>query len=174
MKSMFRILILLALLAPLPVMAQSRADVAAQQASALFVQSCVQHAGNPTLLRAWAAKIGLPALPDPGQAGFLKGAAGVVYDASNPAGRYVVVSTDDGACMVLAEAVNTAELVRAAEAALASAAIPAVLDGDRGDLGTEGMRHRTYHAAQGQRGWTMVISFGPGQPDQAMLSATAR
>lgn len=176
---MFRILILLAALFPFAALAQSpppptRADVAARQVASLFVASCVHYAGNPAALRAWAGKIGLPALPDPGQAGFLKGAAGKVFDASNPAGKYVLISHDEGGCFVLADAVNTAELVRSTEAALASAAINAVLDGDRADLGDTGMRHRNYHAALGQRSWTMVISYGPGRPDQAMLSAVAR
>ena len=157
-----------------PAQARPRADVAAQQAAGLFVTSCVQHAGQPASLRAWATKLGLPPLPDPGQAGFLKGAPGRVYDASNPAGKYVVVSLDDGGCMVLAESVNTTELVRATEAALAQIAISAVLDGDRADLGDSGMRHRTYNASLANRGWTVVISYGPRQPDQAMLSAAAR
>lgn len=179
---MIRTLILLAALCPFAALCPNsasaqqptRTDVAAQQAASLFVASCVAYAGDPAGLRAWAGKIGLPALPDPGQAGFLKGAAGKVFDASNPAGKYVVISHDEGGCFILAEAVNTAELVRAAEAALATAAINAVLDGDRADLGDTGMRHRNYHAALGQRSWTMVISYGPGQPDQAMLSAVAR
>jgi hypothetical protein len=157
-----------------PAQARPRADVAAQQAAGLFVTTCVQHAGQPASLRAWASKLGLPPLPDPGQAGFLKGAPGRVYDASNPAGKYVVISLDDGGCMVLAESVNTVELLRATEGALAQIGISAVLDGDRADLGDSGMRHRTYHASLADRGWTVVISYGPRQPDQAMLSAAAR
>lgn len=169
-------LIVCTILLPLGASAQepSRADVAARQAGALFVASCVQFASNPAGLRGWAKKIGLPELPQPGQAGFLKGVPGMVYDASNPAGKYVVVSHDDGGCLVLAEAVNTVGLVRATEAALSQAAITAVLDGDRGDLANERMRHRTYHASAGSRSWTLVISHGPGQPDQAMLSAVSR
>ena len=179
MGGMFRALTLIATLVPFSALAQqppvpTRADVAARQVASLFVASCVQHAGNPAGLRAWAGKIGLPALPEPGQAGFLKGSAGKVFDASNPAGKYVLISHDEGACFVLVEAVNTAELVRSTEAALANAAINAVLDGDRADLGDTGMRHRNYHAALGQRSWTMVISYGPGRPGQAMLSAVAR
>jgi len=164
------------LLAARPAAAQqpSRLDVAARQAAALFMASCVQFAGHPAALRAWAAQTKIPVLPAPGQAGFLKGAPGTVFDASNPAGKYVVISLDDGGCLVAAEAVNSAELVRATEAALAQAAITAVLDGDRADITDEKMRHRTYNAAAGARGWTMVISFGPGQPAQAMLSAAAR
>ena len=169
-------LIVWAILSPMGASAQevSRAEVAARQAGTLFVASCVQFAGSSAGLRAWAKEIGLPELPQPGQAGFLKGVPGRVYDASNPAGKYVVVSRDDGGCLVLAEAVHTAGLVRATEAALARAAITAVLDGDHGDLADERMRHRTYHASAGSRSWTLVISHGPGQPDQAMLSAVSR
>ncbi len=157
-----------------PAQPPSRSDVAARQAASLFVASCVQYASDPGGLRAWAGKIGLPALPEPGQAGFLKGEAGKVFDASNPAGKYVLISYDNGGCFVLAEAVTTAELIRATEAALAAVAITAVLDGDRGDLGDSGLRHRNYHAALGQRSWTMVVSYGPGRVDEAMLSAVAR
>jgi len=173
---MLRALAVLAALVPLAAAAQqpSRLDVAARQVAALFLASCVQNAGHPAALRAWATQTKIPLLPAPGQAGFLKGAPGTVFDASNPAGKYVIVSLDDGGCLVAAEAVNTAELVRATEAALAQAAITAVLEGDRADITDEQMRHRTYHASAGPRSWTLVLSFGPGLPSQAMLSAAAR
>ncbi len=159
--------------------APAQVDIAAKQVASLFVASCVRHVGAPDALRDWAAKIGLVTLPDPGQAGFLKGAPGKVYDASNPAGKYVLVSLDDGGCLVLAEAVNTAELLRATEAALAQAKITASLENEHIDPAPAHMRHRTYRAGANQaeaggRGMTLVISFGPGKPDQAMLSAAAR
>lgn len=167
--------ILFACLLALPAAAaESRVAVAARQAAGLFMQSCVHHAGSPAALRAWAEKLGLPELPAPGQAGFLKGAAGVVYDASNPAGKYVVISHDDGGCLVLAEAVNTAELAPATEAVLREAAYAVVLAGYKAELEEARLRHRTYHAAQGARALTLVVSHGPAEVDQAMLSASPR
>jgi len=154
--------------------AESRAVLAARQAAGLFVQSCVHHAGTPAALRAWAEKLGLPELPAPGRAGFLKDAAGVVYDASNPAGKYVVISHDDGGCLVMAEAVDTAELTPAIEAALREAAYSVVLAGYNAELEDARLRHRTYHAAQGARALTLVVSHGPAEVDQAMLSAAPR
>jgi hypothetical protein len=171
---MRRVLLLLVLLLPVGARADNLAQVTARQAAGLFMQSCVAYAGNPTALRAWAGKIGLPALPEPGQAGFLKGSAGRVYDASNPAGKYVVVSFDDGGCLILAEAVDPDELVRASETALADAGIAAVLDKEEIEQGEEAIHHRTYSANSGERRWTLVISHGQGTPDQAMLSASPR
>ncbi|MSP04622.1 MAG: hypothetical protein EXR05_05130 [Acetobacteraceae bacterium] len=171
---MIRVLVLLVLFLPAKILAESHADIAAQRAGTLFVQGCVHYADNAAGLRVWAGKIGLPALPELGQAGFLKGAVRVTYDASNPARKYVVIGIDDGGCMVLAETVNTGELVPASEVELAGAGIPTALDGDPADVGTDGMRHRTYHAAQGQRGWAIVIGHSPDMPDQVLLSDNAR
>ena len=166
--------LVIALLLSVGARADNLAQAAARQAAGLFMQSCVTYAGNPAALRAWAGKIGLPALPEPGQAGFLKGAAGRVYDASNPAGKYVVVSFDDGGCLILAEAVDPDELVRASEKALVDAGITAVLDKEEIEQGEEAIHHRTYGATRGERRWTLVISHGQGTPDQAMLSAVPR
>ena len=155
----------------------------------MFLQSCVAYTANMPGLRAWAASIGLRAVPEQGQAAFLKGAAGKVFDASGEAGKYVVISHDDGGCAVLAQSAEPGAMARATEAVLRDAAISLVLDGDREDMETKGMRHRTYHGSQGARSWTLVISTGPGLgdvpgqgsgpgqgngPGQAMLSATPR
>jgi hypothetical protein len=161
-----------------PGWAATRAEVASEQVAGLFVGSCVSFAGDVGGLRDWARRIGLPPVPEPGAKGFLKGAAGVVYDASNPSGRLVVLSHDDGGCAVLAEAVDLRALPGAVEAALARAGVAAVFDGEREDLGEAAMRHRTYHAALGGRAWTLVVSYAPKprQPGlgEAMLSALPR
>lgn len=167
-------LLLLALLLPALARAETLAQVTARQAAGLFLQSCVQHAGDAAGLRSWATKIALPKLPEPGQAGFLSGKPGTVYDGSNPAGKYVVISLDDGGCVVMAESVDPAELVRESETALADAGISASLEKEETDQGEAIIHHRTYRAARGNRNWTLVISHGEDTPDQAMLSATPR
>ena len=167
----------LALALAMPAHAQTRAEVSAQQAAALFLQSCVAYTANMPGLRAWAASVGLRPVPEQGQAAFLKGAEGKVFDASGEMGKYVLMSHDDGGCVVLAQSAEPGAIVRATEAVLRDAAITVLLDGDREDLETQGMRHRTYHASQGARSWTLVISTGPGRggvPGQAMLSAGKR
>lgn len=152
----------------------TRQVVAARQVAALFVRSCVVFAGDAAGLRAWAARLELPKLPDPAQAGFLKGVAGLVYDVSNPAGRYVLISHDDGGCVVLAEQLHTGELMRALERELREAALAATQSADEADPEDGHMRRRTYHAARGGRSWTLTIGYGAEILDQAMLSATAR
>ena len=169
-----------AMVLPDQALGQFRPDAGAHQAVALFLQSCVSFAADAPGLRGWAASIGLRALPEQGQAAFMKGARGTVFDASGVAGKLVVISHDDGGCAVLAQSAEPTALARAAEAGFAAAAIGAVLDSDRDDPENPGLRHRTYHASQGERSWTFVISMEPagtgraGVPGQAMLSATRR
>ena len=54
-------------------------------------------------LRDWAKKTGLKDLPADVQDHFLYGLPGVVFDASNKDGKFVLVSEDGGSCSVVAE-----------------------------------------------------------------------
>ena len=156
-----------------PVCAATQAEDAARQAAALFVASCVRFTGNEAGLRAWATDTKIPELPAPGQEGFLKGALGKVFDASNPAGSFVIVSRDDGGCSVLARAVESTVLLDAVEAALRAASFGVFLAGQWDDAVDEKIRHRTYEVSFGARKWTVVVSQGQGV-GQAMLTASAR
>jgi len=162
--------ILLSLSAPASAQ-DPRARLAASQAAGLFIASCLSHASDAPALRAWARKLELKTLPAKGTEGFLHGTPGVVFDASNPTGQFVVVSHDDGACAVIVRGVDQAALVPAAEAAFAQAGVVAILAAERADAEVAGARHRTYHAAGSGRSWTVVLSTTKGQ---ALLSATAR
>jgi len=145
----------------------------------LFVTGCVRFAGDAAGLRAWAAEIKLPKIPAPGQAALLNGSAGQVFDGSNPTGKFLLVSRDDGGCFVLAQAVDLATLPTEAEAALRGAALNLLPAGQWDDPEQAEIHHVTYQAALGARSWTLVLSYGrgggpAGATGQAMLSATAR
>ena len=66
-----------------PVRAADRAADQAAQIAGLFMQSCVQYAGNPTALRAWAGREKLVMAQQAEADEFLDGLPGVVFDASN-------------------------------------------------------------------------------------------
>ena len=91
-----------------PAGADEPPNVAAKQVAGLFMQSCVQFAGDRDGLRGWARKTGLNALPAEAQDRFLYGLPGVVFDASNKEGKFVLVSEDAGSCSTLAEMANGA------------------------------------------------------------------
>ncbi len=76
------------------------ADRPTLQAVGLFQQACLPYAGYVHNLRQWAGGKNLRELPAPIAAHFLLGGKGVAFDASTPNGRLVLVSRDDGGCMV--------------------------------------------------------------------------
>jgi len=155
-----------------PAAAQSpTATLAANQASGLFIASCLAHASNAPGLRAWVHQLGLSQAPANVAEGFLHGTAGQVFDASNPTGKYVILSHDDGACAVLTRDADGPSMTAAAEAALARAGVIAILALERPDQEVPGTRHRIYNAAGAGRSWTIVLTIAP---NQTMLSATAR
>src|SRR4051794_12631662 len=106
---------LLAIVLAIPPCAASRADdtaqVNAKQVAGLFMQSCLQYAGSKEGLRAWARKTGLKELPKDIQDRFLYGLPGVVFDASNKEGKFVLVSEDRGSCSALAESASGAAVL---------------------------------------------------------------
>ena len=91
------------------VAASARAEdppaVNAKQVAGLFMQSCIRFAGDKDGLRDWAKKTGLKELPPEAQDQFLYGLPGVVFDASNQDGKFVLVSEDGGSCSTIAETV---------------------------------------------------------------------
>lgn len=127
------------------------------QIAGLFTQACVFHAGDPAGLRGWVRDAGLPALPQAGQAAFLRGASGVAYDATNrDGGKMALLMTDDGACAVAAPGADRPALVAAVEADLAATGIAASASETR----TDAVVTRTYAAHRAARGWLLVIATG--------------
>ena len=110
-------------------------------------------------------------LPDPARATFLHGANGVVYDASNTDGKFVLVSTDEGSCWVVTNAANGSDVIAGLEADLAQAGVQFRLTSERDD--SEGALHyREYTAARSGRAWRIVAAtVKDRKAGQAMLTA---
>jgi hypothetical protein len=147
------------------------AALAATQASGLFISSCLRHASNAPALRDWARQLNLRQAPARVADGFLHGTPGVVYDASNPTGRYVILSHDDGSCAVLTKESDGPAMTAGLESALSRAGVVAILALERTDPDVPGTRHRIYNAAGAGRSWTIILT---ATPEQTLLSATAR
>jgi hypothetical protein len=144
----------------------------ARQLAGLFMQSCVQFVGNRTGLRDWARRTGLADLPEPARAAFLHGAPGMAFDASNPGGKFVLVSDDGGGCSTVAEMANGSVLFGILEADMRQAGIGFKLRREGEDPEEKQLQHREYAAWQGSQKWRIVAgTVRDGQGGQAMLTA---
>jgi hypothetical protein len=149
----------------------SPADNAIQLAG-LFTQSCVQFVGNSTGLRDWAHRTGLPDVPEPARAEFLHGAPGMVFDASNTTGKFVLISGDDGGCSAIAEMANGVALFGALEADMRQTGIGFRLSRDVADPEEKQLQRREYTAWQATRRWRIITgTVRDQQGGQAMLTA---
>jgi hypothetical protein len=133
-------------------------DAAAKQVAGLFMQSCVQFAGDKDALRGWAGKIGLRVLPPAVQARFLTGRPGAVFDASNQDGKFVLVSEDGGSCSVIAEMASGTQTIADLEKDLNDARIGFTMTAKARDSEEKLLQHREYVASRGDRGWLLLIS----------------
>ena len=147
-------------------------NVAAKQVAGLFVQSCIQFAGDKDGLRDWAKKTGLKELPAGVQDRFLYGLPGVVFDASNKVGKFVLVSEDGGSCSVIAEMASGPVVITDLEQDLNDAKITFKVTAEKADAEETALKHREYQASQGEREWLLLVSTVK-DPDggQAMLTA---
>jgi hypothetical protein len=133
-------------------------EVAAKQAAGLFMQSCIRFAGDKDGLRDWAKKTGLKVLPDGVQEHFLYGLPGIVFDASNKTGKFVVVSEDGGSCSVVVEMASGPVVITDLERAMNDAKISFKVTGEKTDSEESALKHREYQASQGQREWLLLVS----------------
>ncbi len=153
------------------VAAPARADPPPQLAG-LFMQTCMPYAGDPTGLRAWAAKIGLPQVPDPARGAFLHGAPGIVFDASIPPEKYVVVSSDDGICATVTNQAEGDAVVTAVEADLKFADVQFRLVIERDDKQFPDIHNREYLATKNGHSWRILVAtVKDPKGGQAMLTA---
>ena len=160
-------IIALALLAPATASAGP-----AEELSGLFIQSCLPFAGRPAALRQWATQLKLPEVPDPARAAFLGGAPGKVFDASDPEGKFVLVSSDDGICAVITYRAGDAETAQGLEHALSGASVRFRLVIERDDKLNPKLHHREYLAARGKQAWRILAAtVRDTDPGQAMLTA---
>jgi hypothetical protein len=144
----------------------------AEELSGLFLQSCLPYAGQPAALRQWATRAKLPEVADPARAAFLHGAPGKVFDASNGAGKFALLSSDDGICAVLTDKAGDQETAQALESALGNAGIRFRLVVERDDKPDPKLHHREYLAAAHGQAWRILAATVHGSvPDHAMLTA---
>jgi hypothetical protein len=144
----------------------------AHQLTGLFLQSCLVFAGDAPGLRGWARQTGLTELPEPARTAFLHGAQGVVFDASNSSGKFVLVSADGGSCSALTNAADAAAVIGGLETDLARAGIQLRLLNERGDPQEKTLHYREYAAARNGRTWRILAgTVKDRQGGQAMLTA---
>lgn len=149
------------------------ADAAANQLAGLFMQSCVQFAGDRNALRAWARKNNLLELPAKLGDQFLHGVPGVVFDASNPIGKFVLISDDGGGCSSVADKASGPALVAALEDNMRRTGIALTLRSDAPDAQEPQLRQRDYAAFLAGRKWRIVAgTVRDQQGGRAMLTAT--
>lgn len=147
------------------------ADMAPQLAG-LFMQGCLPFAGTPARLRAWAHTANLPEVPEAARAAFLHGAPGQVFDASNPNGKFVLVSSDDGICAAVTNHAAGPAVVAALETDMQKWGIAFRMVIERDDKQIVALHHREYLAAKDGRGWRILAATVKDQPaGQAMLTA---
>jgi len=155
-----------------PARAEDPPQAAAKQVAGLFMQSCLQFAGDREGLRNWAKKTGLKQLPPDAQDRFLYGLPGVVFDASNKDGKFVLVSEDSGSCSTIAEMANGAVVIADLEKDMNDANIAFKVTNEKADSEEKVLRHREYQASQGQREWLLLVSIVKDPAGgQAMLTA---
>lgn len=135
------------------------------------MQSCARFVGNRQGLRDWAAKAGLSEVPAEGEAAFLHGAPGRVFDATNAAGKFVVVSPDDGSCSAVAERADGGAVIADVEARLRDSGVAVTLAGETDDKAVRGVRHREYVVSQDRQAWQILLSIPLDGPGPAMLTA---
>ena len=162
----------LAVLALLAVLAPARpawADSPAEQLAGLFVQGCVAHAGSLSGLRQWAAAKGLKSVPAQAAPAFLNKEAGIAYDASDPGGKFVLISADGGGCAAIAQHADRAVLASTLAQFLARADLTLTQISEEDDHLAPGVRHRVYRLRVAGRDWQIVMST-TRDSGQAMLS----
>jgi hypothetical protein len=159
--------VLLAVLIPVTALAGPTEEL-----SALFMQTCLPYAGQPVALRRWAARAKLPEVPDPARAAFLDGAPGKVFDASNDAGKFALLSSDDGICAVVTDRAGDQETTQALERTLSEAGVKFRLVIERNDKLNPKLHHREYLASRTGRAWRILAAtVRDSVPGQAMLTA---
>jgi hypothetical protein len=138
----------------------------------LFIQGCMPFAGNPAALRDWAARTGVPAVPEQARVAFLHGAPGQVFDGSTPDGKLVLVSSDDGICSVATDMAVQKAAADALEAAFRQAGVAFRLAIERDDRHIPNIHDREYLATKDGRGWRILLAtVKDDKGGEAMLTA---
>ena len=147
-----------AVMPSVPTRGDDIAKVAAQELVGLFMQGCLRFAGDAPGLRDWATHLGLTLLAAGGQRAFLGGASGIVFDASNQVGKFVLVSEDGGSCSAVAEMASGPVVISELELDLSAAKVAVAATADKVDREEATLKHREYQVSLGKRGWLLVVS----------------
>jgi hypothetical protein len=114
----------------------------------------------------------LPEVPDPARTAFLGGAPGTVFDASNAAGKFVLVSSDDGICSAVTDHAGDEDVAAGLEHALREAGATFRLAIERDDKSNTKLHHREYLASGHGRAWRLLAATVRDETQgQAMLTA---
>jgi hypothetical protein len=138
----------------------------------LFIQGCMPFAGNPAALRDWAARTGVPPVPEQARVAFLHGAPGQAYDGTTAEGKLVLVSSDDGICSVTTDQVVQKDAADALEAAFRQAGVAFRLVIERDDRQVPNIHDREYLATRNGRAWRILLAaVKDDKGGEAMLTA---
>jgi hypothetical protein len=138
----------------------------------LFIQGCLEYAGNAPALRAWAHANKLAQAPDDIAHAFLHNATGQVFDGSAPDTRLALISANTGLCSVATPSVRAASVTAALEAGLRQAGLRFRLVIQRDDQTEPIIHDREYLAAKDGKGWRILEATVQGdEPGEAMLTA---
>ncbi|MBN8905804.1 MAG: hypothetical protein J0H99_04085, partial [Rhodospirillales bacterium] len=103
---------------------------------------------------------------------FLRGAPGLVFDASLPPEKFVLLSPDDGLCAALTNQAVGTDVIRAVESDLTAAGIAFRLAIERDDKTLPDIHNREYLATKNGHGWRILIATVKDPAGgQAMLTA---
>jgi len=155
-----------------PARSDDAPTAAANQVAGLFTQSCIQFAGDAAGLRAWADGTGLKVLPAEAQKHFLHNLPGIVFDASNRQGKFVMISYDGGSCSVVAQLASGPVAIADLERDMNDARIAYKMTGEKSDPDERSLKHREYLASLGQREWLLRVSTVKNAAGQVMLTAS--
>lgn len=153
----------------MPAVAQAQP---AAQLVGLFVQGCIEFAGNPPDLRAWAKRNGLPEAPPGINQAFLHNATGQVFDGSTPDTKLALISADSGLCSVATDQVTENAVTAALETGLQRAGLRFRLVIQRDEKSDPKLHDREYLAAKDSRAWRILEATVKGDAGgEAMLTA---
>lgn len=144
----------------------------ARELAGLFTQSCLPFSGHPGALRRWTADQRLPLVPDPARKTFLGEAEGQVFDGSNAAGKFVLISADDGRCTVVTDRSADRETTEALGRALRDAGVTLRLVGEHTNGSRGELHEREYLAVRRNRAWRIQLrTASDGREGRAAVSA---
>jgi hypothetical protein len=152
--------------------AQER-DMAARQAVGLFQQACISQFGDIAKVRAFLEDKHVPHASEGLTRALLAGRPGMVYDASNPTGRYAVVAQTDGLCTVAAPQAKAADVIPELEEAIKGLGMTIYLLQNRAGVDPR-LHHRDYLLVHNGVDYNLVASTAEGGQWEAILSFSRR